>query len=166
MEKNIYEDIKELKDRIKKLETVFNTLSNQYDENILDDLEDIAGDVTSEAENLFIDIQSFIDFEKNKMKSLSMELCAGRHKTPAEDGAIFENEIENIRNLSGMRTIINDKLYRCDNLTLYVTGLSVALVEVIKYCSDNDINLTLMHYDKETDSYYKQTVVDYGNDWD
>lgn len=87
-----------------------------------------------------------------------MELCAGRHKTPALDGAIFENEISDPTNLTYMRDVANEKLYDCEELDLYVTGLTVALIEVINACLDYRIPLTLWHYDKNTDGYYKQEL--------
>lgn len=106
-------------------------------------------------------IYDYIEEEKNKEKILSLELCAGRHLTPAQNGAIFENEIDDVTDTRKMYEIISNKLYGVDKVILYVTGLTVALVEVINYCNDNGVELTLMHYNKETDSYYEQIVVEY-----
>ena len=41
---------------------------------------------------------------------------------------------------------------------VYVTGLTVVLVEVINFCSENGFPLCLYHYDRETDSYFPQRV--------
>lgn len=43
-------------------------------------------------------------------------------------------------------------------LVCYVTGLSVALVEVINWCTRNNIHLVLMHFNRETGEYYPQEV--------
>lgn len=48
--------------------------------------------------------------------------------------------------------------YRDIELDVYVTGLTVALVEVINFCSLYDIKLVLYHYDKYTKNYYTQDV--------
>lgn len=34
----------------------------------------------------------------------------------------------------------------------------MALVEVIKVCQENNIDLTLMHYDRNTGEYFEQEV--------
>lgn len=46
-----------------------------------------------------------------------------------------------------------------DQLGLYVTGLSVALVAVINACHELNISLTLYHYDRDSNSYYTQEVL-------
>lgn len=43
-------------------------------------------------------------------------------------------------------------------LVLYVTGLTVATVAVINVCIRVGISLTLMHYNRDTGSYYPQDV--------
>ena len=43
-------------------------------------------------------------------------------------------------------------------LDLYVTGLTVALIEVINFCNLYGVGLVLYHYDKLLDIYYKQDV--------
>lgn len=45
-----------------------------------------------------------------------------------------------------------------DKVELYVSGLTVAVAEVIRYCHINYIELTLYHYDRETGNYYPQTM--------
>lgn len=88
---------------------------------------------------------------------MQMELCKGRHSTPATDGAIFETEI-NPLDVNLLETIAEGKLKGLSELTLYVTGLSVALVAVINACHKGNVKLTLMHYNKETEKYYPQEV--------
>ena len=94
---------------------------------------------------------------KNK-EEVKMALCQGRHEIPeAVDGAVFGNSL-NPLDLEGMQGTVAAKLAGVTTLNLYVTGLSVALVEVINFCHANGVVLTLWHFDRETGSYYSQKV--------
>lgn len=44
------------------------------------------------------------------------------------------------------------------NLVVYVTGLTAAVAELISICAKNGVSLTLMHYDRDTDSYKEQKI--------
>lgn len=132
----ITEDIERIKNSISEMERLLPQLAIKYNELYEIDLEAVPTD------------------------KLSMVLCAGRHEIPqAKDGAIFENEIQDIKDIDTMEEIATEKLSNCHTLDLYVTGLSVALVAVINVCRENDIYLKLWHYDKETNSYYQQEVI-------
>lgn len=85
-----------------------------------------------------------------------MGLCAGRHEIPVRE-YIFSNELDPL-DLMGMEQQAKSKLVGASELTLYVTGLTVALVSVINICKELSIKLTLMHYDKSTGGYYPQEV--------
>lgn len=92
-------------------------------------------------------------------KKLEMALCEGSHEIPkAVDGAIFPQQL-NPLDLVGMRTTAAAKLAGVEALDLYVTGLTVALVEVINFCRANGASLTLWHFDRGTGDYYPQAVV-------
>lgn len=92
-------------------------------------------------------------------KKLKMALCEGRHEIPAAvDGAIFPQQL-NPLDLEGMRSTAAAKLAGVEVLDLYVTGLTVALVEVINLCRIEGIALTLWHFDRATGDYYPQVVV-------
>ena len=87
-----------------------------------------------------------------------MELCSGRHTIPdAVDGAIFSNCL-NPLDVSGMEKEAESVVKTTDALILYVTGLSVALVAVINACRTCGVHLTLMHFDRESGTYYPQEV--------
>lgn len=87
-----------------------------------------------------------------------MELCRGRHEIPqAVDGSIFKTEVDPL-DVRALEAEAADVLKGTNTLTLYVTGLSVALVAVINVCHDLGINLTLMHYNRATGEYYPQPV--------
>ena len=43
-------------------------------------------------------------------------------------------------------------------INLYVTGLTVALIEVLNVCADLEISVTLYHYDRDSGNYFPQKV--------
>ncbi len=93
------------------------------------------------------------------MTRKKMSLCEGRHLIPdAVDGAIYSNTL-NPLDLDGLRKTAGEKLEDVQYLDLYVTGLTVALVEVINFCYLHGVNLTLWHFDRESGRYYPQPVV-------
>ena len=90
------------------------------------------------------------------MRNMKMALCEGRHEIPqATDGAIFPNSIDPL-NTDWMHAHAKEILAECDALDLYVTGLTVALVEVIRVCVENSIDLVLYHFDRVSGAYYPQ----------
>lgn len=92
------------------------------------------------------------------MKNKIYALCAGRHTMPKEvEGAIFSNTLDPL-DVKGMEKIASDKLEGIQSLTLYVTGLSVALIAVVNICHQKGIELVLMHFDRVTGNYYQQVV--------
>jgi len=85
-------------------------------------------------------------------------LCAGRHETPASQ-AIFE-EIADPTDFEGMINRANEVIPAdADELVVYVTGLTPAMLAVTKLCWLNGISLTAMHYDRETGKYLPQQVL-------
>ena len=108
--------------------------------------------------------------KKHKTITLNMGLCEGRHEIPqVTDGYIFPSEV-NPTDIDELRRTAWNKL--CETyknkgldidvdmpvLHLYVTGLTVALVEVINVWRKLDITLWLYHYNMETGDYYQQNV--------
>ena len=113
------------------------------------------------------------------MTNLKLGLCKGRHSISEVADYIFETELnptnvteinelayERLHALFPQTSIIGctfaygvdgTKVYRGD-LTLYVTGLTVALVSVINNCKDLGINLVLMHFNRDTNDYFEQRV--------
>lgn len=103
------------------------------------------------------------------MKRVVVELIKGRHNFNNVEGYIFNKEIRNVKNMYYMQMSVKKSVdalmkrhdiqeYRDIELDVYVTGLTVALVEVINFCSLYGIKLVLYHYDKYTKSYYTQNV--------
>lgn len=113
-------------------------------------------------------------------KIVSIGLCRGRHEIPAVEDYIFQQELDPL-DIKGMFSTIDgffkthlewgqhlrasqwgyedNMVYTSnDEVNLYVTGLTVAVAEVIRYCYHNGIALTLYHYDRASGEYYPQTM--------
>ena len=103
------------------------------------------------------------------MERIAVELFKGGHKFENIEGCIFNKELRDVKNMYYMKLSIKKAIdalmkrhdireYRDIELDVYVTGLTVALVEVINFCSLYGIKLVLYHYDKYTKNYYTQDV--------
>lgn len=91
-------------------------------------------------------------------RTITMGLCQGRHDLPEVDGYVFGTEV-NPLDVSGLYETAYAAIPDCDQMDLYVTGLTVALGAVISVCTVRNIGLTLHHYDRSTGSYYPQTIL-------
>ena len=97
------------------------------------------------------------------VKCARLALCESRHPMPAEvEGSIFPetvNPTELLRLRATCKRSLDSALAGgIKYLVVYVTGLTVALVEVMNYCHRNNVHLVLMHYNRETGEYYPQEV--------
>lgn len=89
-------------------------------------------------------------------------LCKGRHNIPyVNDKNYVFDEIKDVRDTTKLYKIAYEKLQGLKNesIYLYVTGLTVALITVLNVCKFFNINVTLMHYDKDTNEYFEQIVL-------
>ena len=93
------------------------------------------------------------------MNTKKFGLCLGRHNIPGVENYIFGNEL-NPLDIADMEKQAAKKLraFHDGKITLYVTGLTVALISVLNVCRDFNITVTLMHYDRESGNYYAQEV--------
>lgn len=109
--------------------------------------------------NQWLDVAPYNPLEI-EVDTASMELCKGRHSTPATDGAIFETEV-NPLDVTALESDAKAKLASLNiiKLNLYVTGLTVALIAVLNVARELNIKVTLWHFDRESGEYYKQEVV-------
>ena len=88
----------------------------------------------------------------------TLALCEGRHEMPEDvRGSIFGNEV-NPLDVADLEHKAEIRLAGIKSLKLYVTGLTVALIAVLNVAHKNGIAVTLMHYDRNTNSYYRQEV--------
>ena len=88
-------------------------------------------------------------------------LVQGRHEISEAAEYIFENALDPA-DIMGIRSLAKKSLAflsKGDKLTVYVTGLTVALVEVINICHAKGVALTLMHFNRDTGSYFPQEIL-------
>ena len=108
-------------------------------------------------------------------------LCASRHPMPVTE-FIFP-EVVNPTDFDGMEKTVEDFILHHVGLTVterqaldqrygedvpcwtgkrslivYVTGLTAAVLAVVKVCALNGVSLTLMHYDRESGEYLPQQI--------
>jgi hypothetical protein len=115
-------------------------------------------------------------------------LIKGRHELPkAVEGYIFTTPIEDVTDVRGLEQIARDSMAfyavwrgvedslaiyvggEFDSLqfdiplysdvTIYVTGLTVALIAALNVLRERKASVTLMHYDSTTGGYYSQQVI-------
>ena len=80
----------------------------------------------------------------------------GRHQMPVNQ-YIFDGEV-NPLDLAGIYSHIREKIGGYQSVDLYVTGLTVVTAAVIHICYQDNIGLTLYHYDRESGDYYPQRM--------
>lgn len=107
--------------------------------------------------------QSYIEPASFSITEAVVGLCEGRHEIPGVTDYIF-GEIEDPMDFDDLEYraacwLEEAKKSEVDVVKLYVTGLTPALTSVIKACSIRHMNLKLMHYDRENDSYKAQYVL-------
>lgn len=94
------------------------------------------------------------------MTTLRIGLCRGRHDIKDITSYIFENTIEDITDLNSMYKSVEKTLKGQEKVDLYVTGLTVATTTVVKYCINNDIKLSLWHYNNANNDYFEQIIIE------
>lgn len=98
------------------------------------------------------------------MKTIKVAVCKGRHEIPqATDGAIFEQTITEMNPLklltkASKRLLSDFGLRKGDAVLLYVTGLTMATLAIVRACNWYGIDLICYHYDKETGEYIPQLM--------
>ena len=93
-------------------------------------------------------------------KEINLGLCQGRHSIPNVTRFIFSNEV-NPLDVEGLQKEAKEYLFPFFNcsINIYVTGLTVALIAVLNATKELNIeNVTLYHYDRDSNSYYPQKV--------
>mgnify|MGYP006874685980 FL=1 len=99
------------------------------------------------------------------MKNLG--LCKGRHEIASVEKYIFDENYfsdgSKIKDLSAQMShvinfVIENNLQR-QEVNLYVTGLTVALISVLNAFKISHIKVNLYHFDRDTNTYFKQEVL-------
>lgn len=88
-------------------------------------------------------------------------LCKARHDHEEIKGlpSIFPQKVDDITNVGELTRIAREAIKDCTEVDLYVTGLTVALVAVIRVCYTEMIPLTLWHFNSDNNSYFPQIVI-------
>lgn len=93
--------------------------------------------------------------------TLSVALCESRHPMPeCVEGSIFPHTIENPFDYNTMDDIVIKWVelhQKATNIELYVTGMTVALIQVLKTLVKY-YSVTLMHYDIISKEYVAQKI--------
>lgn len=90
---------------------------------------------------------------------LCLALCQARHQMPTEVvGSIFSQEV-NPLDVQGLEQIALERVKGINSLTIYVTGLTVALVAALNACKKAGVKVVLMHYNRDNNCYYPQEVL-------
>ena len=88
-------------------------------------------------------------------------LVEGRHPLPV-DTYIYDviEDITDVQDIERRAYAFLSGYNKGDHVTLYITGLTVALVAVIKACQECGLTLTFMHFNQATgEGYYPQQVI-------
>lgn len=97
------------------------------------------------------------------MKTCKIGVCKGRHEMPC-DLFVFENTIEDPTDVEKIekeaiyffhKNFFNEGVKKFE---IYVTGLTVALIAVLKAADRFCDEIVLMHYDIKTGNYYPQDI--------
>lgn len=119
------------------------------------------------------------------MRKISLNLFSGRHDLPSNK-SIFKGALKDVTDVKGIEDLARTSLqliayslgiheeltiasgYGSDEVvfdfprnmevTIYVTGLTVALIAVLNVLRSYDAKVILAHYDKVINDYYFQEV--------
>lgn len=81
----------------------------------------------------------------------TFDLYRSRQDTPETSDYIFDNHVDPLDDdalYDHVQKVIPED---CDELILHATGLTIALLVVMKYCEYRKINLTVMHFNRDCD---------------
>lgn len=91
-------------------------------------------------------------------KILKIGVCEGRHEMPV-DKYIYGQQV-NPLDVIGLETQAEKRLLElkgdCNQLHLYVTGLTVAVIATLKMAMEMFDSVVLLHYNRDSNSYYQQ----------
>ena len=85
-------------------------------------------------------------------------LCSGRHDIPVEK-YLFDTISDPTDFDSMYKQAVAAIPADCTELAVYVTGLTAAMLAVVRACNDLNISLVAYHYDRDNGVYVEQTVI-------
>ena len=114
-----------------------------------------------ETYNLHMEYAEEANVAKPETETVDFCLFEGRHNLPFNEGPLYSSfdfttyRAEPTPNLNRVVNLLNDH----QKVRVYVTGLTPALTQFlseVRWHINATGDLTLMHYNKETDSYCQQ----------
>lgn len=91
--------------------------------------------------------------------AIKIGLIKGRHDIQGINDYIFEGDIKDVTDTQAMADTVAKKLESASSVDVFVTGLTVALIEVVNFAIFNNLPLTLWHFNRDTGNYFPQVVV-------
>ena len=89
----------------------------------------------------------------------------GRHSLPVTD-YVFNNEIKDVTDVDKIQQDVdyyfNELSKTCNDkvqIILYITGLTVVTLAIVKACKRLDYELVAMHFDRDSNCYFGQQVL-------
>lgn len=95
------------------------------------------------------------------LKIYTLCLCQARHEMPScVEGAIFSQEV-NPLDVEGLESEALKKLspLKGEQLNLFVTGLTVALIAALNAAKKLNVKVVLFHFDRNSGNYFPQEVI-------
>ena len=97
--------------------------------------------------------------KKGGVNMYTFQLCEGRHPIPKNPPALFPQRV-NPLDVDALYCVADAVIPAdAESVTVYVTGLTVAFAAVVSVCTERRINLTAMHFDRDTGDWYSQPVI-------
>ena len=88
-------------------------------------------------------------------------LVAGRHSMPCTE-FIWDGEVADPMNHKALVEHVATKISAdTDMVRLYITGLTPCLLAVVDYCNWHGISLVALQYDRDTDRYTENHIIDF-----
>lgn len=87
-------------------------------------------------------------------------LCAARHEMPVQEFIFKEIPADRVTDPEWLEETASGYLSRLgvQEVEVYVTGLTVALIAALNAARELGIKVTLYHFDRDTGKYFRQEV--------
>ena len=99
------------------------------------------------------------------MLKISLGTIKGRHQLPVTD-YVFNKEIKDVTDVEKIQQDVdyyfNELIETCDDkvqIILYITGLTVVTLAIVKACKRLGYELVAMHFDRDNNCYFGQKVL-------
>lgn len=96
---------------------------------------------------------------------VSLGAIKGRHELPVKEYVIDE-DLQDVTDIVAIEKKVDDYFEKLNKeykeaklqIILYVTGLTVVTLAVVKSCKKYNCNLVCLHYDRDSDTYIGQKI--------